>query len=173
MNIDEFKNLFPSVKDLYYSEVFNEKNESFCSFMKEIKADASKFNKQASVLAEKIKSSAGNIDIFVSVPKFGGEANEPDYSKILAEKLSDKLNIPYRTNAVTKVKKTKKLKMLAYEERLKEIDDAFKVCLTQNLHICIVDDVLSSGATLREIIKTFMNAGINKISIAVMIIQAQ
>ncbi|MGE4385316.1 MAG: ComF family protein [Endomicrobiaceae bacterium] len=171
MNIAEFKRLFPSVKDLYFSKIFDDKNMSFCSFMKEIKADDKKFNKLAEVLAEKIKISENKIDVLVSIPKFTDESDEPDYSKTLAQILSDKLHIPYESNMLTKIKKTKKLRTIQHKERMKEIDSAFKVNLTTNLNICIVDDVLSSGATLHEAVKTFLNAGIKNISIAVMVFQ--
>lgn len=171
MNINEFNKLFPSVKNLYFSEIFDDRNVPFCSFMKEIKEDDEKFNKLAAVLAEKIKNSAKKIDILISVPKFTDESDESDYSKTLAKILSNKLNIPYENHILTKIKKTKKLKTIPHKERIKEIDSAFKVNLAMNLKICIVDDVLSSGATLHEAVKVLLNAGIKDISIAVMVFQ--
>ncbi|MDD3053144.1 MAG: phosphoribosyltransferase family protein [Endomicrobiaceae bacterium] len=171
MNIDNINNSFPSIKDLFYAQSFDDKNKTFCSFMKEIKSDMKIFNKLSLSLAEKIKQSKSNIDIFVSVPKFIDESNEIDYSKILAQTLSKELNIPYRNNAIIKIKKTKKLKTLSQEERLQEIDSAFKINLNNNLRVCIVDDVLSSGATLQEIIKTFSINNIQNVSIAILILQ--
>lgn len=171
MDIDNINNFFPSIKDLFYAQYFDDKNKTFCSFMKEIKSDMKIFNKLSLSLAEKIKQSKSNIDIFVSVPKFIDESNEIDYSKILAQTLSKELNIPYRNNAIIKIKKTKKLKTLSQEERLQEIDSAFKINLNNNLRVCIVDDVLSSGATLQEIIKTFSINNIQNVSIAILILQ--
>ncbi len=171
MNINNIKNFLPSLLNIFYSEIYEDKNISFCSFMKDLKSNHEKFNKLAFDLAEKIKPFEKEIDLFVSVPKFSDEINETDYAKILAEILSTKLNIPYESNFLLKTKKTKKLKTIPQSERSREISSAFEVNFNEYRKICIVDDILASGATLKEVVTTFEKSGFKNISAAVLIIQ--
>lgn len=63
--------------------------------------------------------------------------------------------------------------MLPDSERFTEIASAFELNSDKYKRICIVDDVYSSGATVREIVKTFNKNNIRDIYVAVLVLQAQ
>lgn len=163
--------LFPDIKKFFYAMEYSSK-DNFCSFIKPIKEDIKKFEALAKILAKKIEPDKKNIDIFVSIPKHLDNSNEIDYAKILATILSKELNISYKDDIIVKIKPTRKLKMIPTKDREAEIFSAFQVSDNgKDLKICIVDDILSSGATLKETVKTFQLKNFANISIAVLIVQ--
>ena len=162
------------VSNFFYSTNFIPTvSETFCSFIKNLKSDEKVFYDLALSLSEKIEPFKNNFDIFVSVPKYKKTGSETDYSEKLAYILSSKLNIPYIKNVLVKIKDTKKLKILSASERFSEISSAFKLNDEKYKRICIVDDVYSSGATVREIVRTFNANGIIDVSVAVLVLQSQ
>ena len=163
-----------NIKNFFYATKFvPEGSETFCSFMKKLKLNEDIFADLASVLSEKIKPFKNNFDIFVSVPKYKKVDSEIDYSEKLADILSSKLNIPYEKKIISKIKDTKKLKILPNSNRLLEISSAFKLNNDKYKRICIVDDVYASGATIQEMVKTLNNANITDIYVAVLVLQSQ
>lgn len=160
-------------KLFYLTEYDSSVSGPFCSFMKNLKSDSELFCNMAVSLSEKIEPFKKYFDVFVSVPKYEKNDSETDYSEKLACILSSKLNIPYEKNIITKIKNTKKMKVLPAGERFSAISSAFKISAGKYKRICIVDDVYSSGATVGEIIKTFNNSGITDIYVAVLVLQKQ
>lgn len=163
-----------NIKIFFYATKFVPAgSETFCSFMKNLKSDEQVFFNLASSLSEKIEPFKKDFDIFVSVPKYKKADSETDYAKKLAYNLSSKLNIPYKKNIISKIKDTKKLKMLPNSDRFLEISSAFKLNDDKYKRICIVDDVYASGATIQEIINTFNKNNITDIYVAVLVLQSQ
>lgn len=75
-----------------------------------------------------------------------------------AEALAE--GVPQRANALARVRRTRPQAGLSREERLKNLDGAFRT--TQDvtgLRILLVDDVLTSGQTARECAKALKAAG--------------
>lgn len=171
---NNIENILPDIKNFCYATSHSSKD--FCSFMKDIKfTDITKFNELSNLLADKILLFKKDIDVIVSVPKFIDEQNEIDFSLKIAEIVSKKISVKYCSDLIVKTKKTKKLKSIPKELREKEIENSFelnkKYDLT-NKKVCVVDDVYSSGYTLKEIIKTLSKQiDVSKISIAVLVIQ--
>lgn len=163
-----------NVSKFFYSANFTPAvSETFCSFIRNLKSDEKAFLNFSLSLAEKIEPFKNDFDIFVSVPKYKQTSSETDYSEKLACILSSKLNIPYKKNILVKIKDTKKLKMLPDNERFAEIASAFELNSNIYKRICIVDDVYSSGATVREIVRTFNKNNIYDIYVAVLVLQSQ
>ncbi len=82
-------------------------------------------------------------------------------SKILAEKLSLLINVPV-LDCIKKVKETERQATLGRAERLKNLDDAFRVFDKKSVKdksILIIDDVSTTGATAQAIAKRLKNAG--------------
>jgi len=162
-----------NIKNFFYATKFvPTDSETFCSFMKNLKLNENIFVDFASVLSEKIETFKNDFDVFVSVPKYKKVDSEIDYSEKLADILSSKLNIPYEKNIISKIKDTKKLKILHNSNRFSEISSAFKLNNDKYKRICIVDDVYASGATIQEIVKTLKNSIVTDIYVAVLVLQA-
>ncbi|MDD5021522.1 MAG: hypothetical protein PHR82_05210 [Endomicrobiaceae bacterium] len=163
-----------NIKNFFYATKFVPAgSETFCSFMKNLKLNENIFSDLALVLSEKIEPLKNDFDIFVSVPKYKKSNHEIDYAEKLADMLSLKLNVPYEKKIISKIKDTKKLKILTNKDRFLEISSAFKLNNDKYKRICIVDDVYASGATVQEIVKTFNNSNITDIYVAVLVLQSQ
>ena len=166
------KILLPNIKYFCYATIH--KTDSFCTFMKDIKSNIEKFDNLANVLAGKVYDFKKDIDILLPVPKFKEELNEPDFSLRLAELISKKTNIPIGKDLIKKIKKTRKLKAIPIDQRKKEIENAFQLndINFKGKKICIVDDVFSSGNTIKEIIKTLSyKYDTADISVAILVVQ--
>lgn len=89
-------------------------------------------------------------------------------SKLLAEKFAKKSGLKLLDSLLTKTKKTKTQIGLKRKERLKNQKDSFKINLKykkslKNKNIIIVDDVITTGATLNECAKELRKHGTKEI----------
>jgi ComF family protein len=110
----------------------------------------------------------GNWHYILPIPLHQTRERERGFNQslLIAEILSRRLNIPI----VTHLKKVKKslpqVEMKNYEEREKNIAGSFSLIdpnAIKSKNIIIVDDVFTSGATMREAVKTLKSAGAKKI----------
>ena len=163
----------PNIKNFCYAIAHN--TDGFCDFMKSIKSDMDRFYALAEILSDKVVLLKKNIDLLVPVPKFKDEIDETDWSLKLVEFISKRINIPYSRDLIKKIRKTRKLKTIPVSQREKEIKNAFEIKNIEELKnkkVCIIDDVFSSGNTMKEIIKTLSsNYDIKNISVAVLVFQ--
>lgn len=87
--------------------------------------------------------------------------------EFIAERISRKLNIPiYRD--IIKSKNIKEQKTLSKEDRLKNVEGAFKIKNNKNIkdkNIILIDDVITTGATLLECEKLLKKYEANSIKI--------
>lgn len=83
-------------------------------------------------------------------------------TKILASELSKKLNLNL-FKGIRKIKTTRQQALLKYEERLKNLEGAFECFKNPPQNIIIVDDIFTTGSTLREIAKTLKERGAKNI----------
>lgn len=91
----------------------------------------------------------------------------------LARQLSRQMGIPTLPEAVRRVKDTPRMMTLEADDRRQHIRGAFEV--TQSCrralagrHVALVDDVLTTGATLDEITRTLQDAGVRQVSVWVL-----
>ncbi len=81
-------------------------------------------------------------------------------SIIIANTLSQHLNIPTISNLLIKKKLTAKQSALRLQKRLKNINNAFKLTrVLPETNIAIIDDVLTTGATINAIADLCKNNG--------------
>ncbi len=104
-----------------------------------------------------------NADYLTFVPMSEKAEKKRGYnqSKILAEKLSAIINVPV-LDCLKKIKETERQATLGRAERLKNLDDAFRVFDKKSVKgksVLIVDDVSTTGATAEIIAKRLKNAG--------------
>ena len=83
----------------------------------------------------------------------------------IARRLASTLKIPYSPHLLKKIKQTQAQAGLTRRLREKNIKGSFKVTLPipKIKSIALLDDVMTTGATLREMSKTLHQAGIQEI----------
>ena len=108
----------------------------------------------AELLLELIKEEKIDIEVICYVPMSKKSIKKRGFNQceILAKKLGDELNIPV-SNCLVKKRYTKEQKTLSRNERLENIKGAFeikKIDQIYNKKILLIDDVVTTGATLSE-----------------------
>ena len=118
----------------------------------------------AEIMTEKILDKNLNKEVITFVPMHKNKEGERGYnqSKLLAEKIAGNLDLSCQ-DIFEKLRDTKfqvGLKKLDREENLR---DAFRV-KSYAEEIIIVDDVITTGATIAELTKIAKEAGIKKVT---------
>lgn len=83
----------------------------------------------------------------------------------IAERLGETLGIPVDTGVVRRVRKVQAQRGLSREARLANLQGVFEVCTDVPERVAIVDDVVTTGATMRALSETLRNAGAKDIQI--------
>ncbi len=94
-----------------------------------------------------------DIDLIVPVPIHWRRLLTRGYNQVhpFGEALSEVWNLPMDTRLLKKSKYTGSQVRLTFEERLRHVDNTFAVSRPEELkgrHVLLIDDVLTSGATL-------------------------
>ncbi len=110
-----------------------------------------------------------NADFLVYIPMTEKAQRKRGYnqSKLLAEKLSNIIDVPV-LDCLKKTKNTKRQATLGRIERLKNLDDAFRVIDKKSVvdkNILLVDDVTTTGATAQVIASRLKRAGAKKVNL--------
>ena len=85
--------------------------------------------------------------------------------ELISNELSKLLNIPVNFNLIKRIKNTKPMYNLKISERKENLKDAFNV-EKQNFHnkkLLLIDDIITTGTTVSEIIKSLKKENINEI----------
>lgn len=122
-------------------------------------------------LAAKIQSENVAIDAIIPVPLNKQKFRERGYNQaeIIAQEISSILNIPTESNLIQRIKYTQTQTKLNAEQRKENVENAFVVVLPEkikNKNFLIIDDVITTGATIQEIAKILKNSGAKKTFIA-------
>ncbi len=83
----------------------------------------------------------------------------------IAEKLGHALDIPVSASAVKRVRKVQAQRGLSREARLANLRGVFTVCGPVPERVAIVDDVVTTGATVRVLASVLRDAGAKEIQI--------
>lgn len=114
-------------------------------------------------LFELIEENNIKADAIFFIPSSKKSLKERGFNQceFMANKISDKLNIPVYKDII-KIKNIKEQKTLSKEDRLKNVQGAFGVISNRNImnkNIILIDDVVTTGATLFECEKLLINNG--------------
>jgi ComF family protein len=123
------------------------------------------------------KDALKNYQYLLPVPLFSSKLRERGYNQSyhICKGLNKALNLELIKKDVLRTKNTKSQTGLSYEERVKNVRNAFtlsegSVPSLMNKGIIIVDDVLTTGSTIKEIVRTIKkstNAKVGVITLAV------
>lgn len=107
---------------------------------------------------------SGSYDLIVPVPVSRRTQRSRGYnqSALLAGVLSEAAGLPCNEKVLVKIRETRRQMELGREERRTNILGAYEVRqpqAVQGKRILLVDDVLTTGATLNECAKTLLEAG--------------
>jgi ComF family protein len=119
----------------------------------------------ANAFAEKLarRIDQNNLpDYVIAIPLHPNKLRERGFNQslLLAEKVSRELNIKILPHACQRVRDTPSQSSLKWKERDKNVRDAFRcdVDLTGK-RIALVDDVMTTGASLNALAKVIKNSG--------------
>ena len=85
--------------------------------------------------------------------------------ELISLELSKMINLPCNFNLIKRIKNTKSMYNLKKPERIENLKDAFEVDKKEfhNKKLLIIDDIITTGTTLSEIIKELKKNNINDI----------
>ena len=111
------------------------------------------------------------IDVVIPVPMHFKKLKNRGYNQInsYAKTLANNLNAKYLPKVLIKIKETKTQSKQSRNERFKNIHNSIKLnpeIDINNLHILLVDDVITTGATMEACIESLKPTKGIKISIA-------
>lgn len=108
--------------------------------------------------------------VIVPVPLHPGRARKRGYNQaeLLAYELSKRLGVEYPLNVLERIRQTKPQFKLSKKERKENIDGAFALIENlkleiKNKNIILIDDITTSGVTLRECAKVLKKGGAGKV----------
>lgn len=118
----------------------------------------------ADYMAQGVEDAHWNVDIIVPVPSHPRSVRKRghDTALMFAQELAQKLELPVEPHALKKVYMTKEQHSLTKEARQSNLLGAFAVEQGERVRgrrILLVDDVLTTGATLNECAKMLLGAG--------------
>ncbi len=121
----------------------------------------------ADFLANLYLKSYFNADYFCFVPMTERAKKKRGYNQgeLLARKVSEKVNLEV-VDVIEKVKETTRQAKLGRAERLKNLENAFKVKsrkIIKDKTLVLIDDVSTTGATCESIAKKLKSAGAKKV----------
>jgi ComF family protein len=130
-----------------------------------------KFGEQlqlAHTLAEHLAQRIADLpDCIVPMPLHPARLRERGFNQslLLAHALGRKLNVPVLPAACQRVRNTAPQSSLSWRERGKNIRNAF-ACSTAvaGKHVAVVDDVMTTGASLNELARALKRAGASGVS---------
>jgi len=115
-----------------------------------------------------IKTGLPETDVLIPVPLHHKRLRKREFnqSALISKQIAEKLKSRLLLDCLVKVRDTLPQVGLRYKARVKNIKGAFKVSnneLIKDKRIILVDDVVTTGATIRECSRTLKKAGAGKI----------
>jgi ComF family protein len=114
-----------------------------------------------------------SVDCIIPVPLHKKKLKSRGYNQVttFGQSLASKLNIPFEENILTKISSTKTQTKKIRFDRWKNVQELFFVennLTLENKHILLIDDIITTGATLEACYAAFKNTKNLKISIVCM-----
>ena len=119
------------------------------------------------IMAEKMDALDKRPDVLIPVPLHSSRLRSRGYNQAweLARQLSKITGIPSSHKICQRIKKTPLQTGLKASERRRNLKQAFAIKQDINgLHLCIVDDVMTTGSTLEAIASVLKSAGAARVT---------
>ena len=119
------------------------------------------------MLAEKLSTLDKHPDVLIPVPLHSSRLRSRGYNQAweLVRNLSKITGIPSSHRVCLRIKKTPLQTGLKASERRRNLKQAFAVRKdVKGLHVCIVDDVMTTGSTLEAIASMLKSAGAGRVT---------
>ncbi len=110
-----------------------------------------------------------DVDLFIPVPLHAKRLKKRGFNQslLLAFQISKKYKIPISYDNLVRIKPTKPQVDLSSDDRIENVADAFTVqhsALIKEKKIILVDDVLTTGATMNECARVLKDAGAGQVT---------
>lgn len=120
------------------------------------------------LLMERLEACDARPDLLVPVPLHPLRLRERGFNQSieLARELARHCHLAYDWRICRRIKQTRAQSALSMEERRKNLSNAFQVCADiQGSHLVVVDDVITTGATVTELSKALQKAGAKRVDV--------
>ncbi|MDH3891792.1 MAG: ComF family protein [candidate division Zixibacteria bacterium] len=111
-----------------------------------------------------------NPTVLVSIPLHPGRESQRGYNQaaLLTDQLGLLMDVPVNNNLLTRIEKRKPQASLRLRQRMKNIKGVFEATPAEGpmRGLLLVDDVVTSGATVLEATRTLTEAGYEVVAIA-------
>ena len=123
----------------------------------------------SSFLIEIIEEKKISVDVICYVPMTKKDEKKRGFNQceLIAKTIGNNINIQV-SDCIKKVKNTKEQKTLTKEERIKNLRGAFKIINVNDIKdksVILIDDVMTTGATINECKDVLKKSGANKITV--------
>ena len=113
---------------------------------------------------------AGAPAVVVPVPLHSRRKRRRGYDQaaLLAEGVADRLGLPFRGRVLTRIRATKSQASLGERERERNVRGAFRLeggAAVRGRHLVLVDDLVTSGGTVRSCIESLLPAHPSRITV--------
>ena len=132
------------------------------------------------IMGNALKSSNrfNDLDALIPLPLFLSREKKRGYnqSKLLCDGIAEVLDLPVLSNSITRPQHTETQTKKGRIDRWKNIEGKFKLidpASIQNKHLLLVDDVVTTGATLEACGNELLSAGKVNLSIATLCVASR
>ena len=122
------------------------------------------------ILFDKVMAVGTGCDILVPVPMFKRKEKKRGYNQaaLLAEFTAKRLGLPCCTEAIVRTRNTAPMNKLDARERMRNLDDAFRVTENGQLaikkkRVMLVDDIYTTGTTTEHCADVLKKAGASEV----------
>ncbi len=136
---------------------------------------AAKFNQNLAVLnllghlMGELMTIEPRPDVLIPVPLHPKRLRQRGYNQSLelAKCITKQTGIPLDYKSAQRIKNTQPQTFLTHsQQRQKNLKDAFQVTLNQNWqHIVLIDDVMTTGSTVKELALMFKKIGVKRVDV--------
>jgi ComF family protein len=124
-------------------------------------------------MGESLKCSSrfSDCEIIIPLPLFASREKKRGYNQasLIANGISQKLKIPVINDAISRIKKTETQTHKTRIQRWKNMESTFKILDSLKIsgkHVLLVDDVVTTGASLEACARVLLESPGVKVSIA-------
>ena len=124
------------------------------------------------MLAERLQLSWDMPDLLAAVPSHKSKLQKRGYNQaeLLAEAAAKHLKLPYQKGLLVKTRATGSMRMADGRTRRSMLEDSFAISprfedAVADTHVCLVDDVVTTGSTADACARVLKTAGAAKVSV--------